>query len=185
MSDGRRGLPLLSGPPPLNNDASRAEIACRKCNKEFNIVFTRKCKCNHCGKSSNWPLDVELTIDAGYSYCSSCSDYQALMPRTSADTGYQVTQTGYEVSSVCAYCIENLNSMYPLTHHTTICIDARKETVTAAGRGQLRSLPLGRLRKYVEAYNIKVNGAIEKDDYIDHMISARVRISHCTLGHSI
>ena len=51
-----------------------------------------------------------------------------------------------------------------------------EEIVTAAGRGQLRSLPLNRLRKYVEAYNIKVNGAIEKDDYIDHVISARVRV---------
>ncbi|KIM86779.1 hypothetical protein PILCRDRAFT_816031 [Piloderma croceum F 1598] len=138
MSDGRRGLPLLSGQPPPNSDLTRAEIACRKCNKEFNILFTRKCKCNHCG----------------YSYCSSCCDYQALMPRTTGDQGYQVTQTGYDVSSVCGYCIENLN-------------------ITAAGRGQLRTFPLSRLRKYVEAYNIKVNGAIEKDDYIDHIIRAR------------
>ena len=51
-----------------------------------------------------------------------------------------------------------------------------EEIVTAAGRGQLRSLPLNRLRKYVEAFYIKVNGAIEKDDYIDHVISARVRV---------
>ena len=49
-------------------------------------------------------------------------------------------------------------------------------TVTAAGRGQLRAQPLSRLRKYVEAYNIKVNGAIEKDDYIDHIIRARVGV---------
>lgn len=50
--------------------------------------------------------------------------------------------------------------------------------VTAAGRGQLKAQPLSRLRKYVEAYNIQVNGAIEKDDYIDHIIRARVRITN-------
>jgi hypothetical protein len=60
---------------------------------------------------------------------------------------------------------------------TTVFINGWGEIVTAAGRGQLRSLPLNRLRKYVEAYNIKVNGAIEKDDYIDHVISARVRVT--------
>ena len=64
-------------------------------------------------------------------------------------------------------------------------VDAREHTVTAAGRGQLRALPLGRLRKYVEAYNIKVNGAIEKDDYIDHIISARVRYGHCDVRRFI
>jgi rRNA maturation endonuclease Nob1 len=46
MADGR-GLPLLSGPPITHVD--RAEIACRKCNKEFNVIFTRARKCNHCG----------------------------------------------------------------------------------------------------------------------------------------
>jgi hypothetical protein len=50
MSDGRRGLPLLSGPPPTSNDANGPEIACRKCNKEFNFMFNRRNKCNHCGE---------------------------------------------------------------------------------------------------------------------------------------
>jgi hypothetical protein len=111
----------------------------------------------------------------GYSYCTSCCDYQALMPRTTADQGYQLlTQTGYDVSSVCGYCIENLNSASSFKY-ITICVNWRRlGTVTAAGRGQLRTLPLSKLRKYVEAYNIKVNGAIEKDDYIDHIIRARV-----------
>jgi hypothetical protein len=35
-------------------------------------------------------------------------------------------------------------------------------------------MPLSKLRKYVEAYNIKVDRAVEKDDLIDGMIAARV-----------
>ena len=66
--------------------------------------------------------------------------------------------------------------MRSLIYGTIVPTDVREDTVTAAGRGQLRAQPLSRLRKYVEAYNIKVNGAIEKDDYIDHIISARVRV---------
>ncbi|KAF7984709.1 hypothetical protein HWV62_13016 [Athelia sp. TMB] len=93
MSDARRGLPLLSGPPPSPPEGSRAESGCRKCNKEFNILFTRRCKCSHC--------------------------------------------------------------------------------VTAAGKGQLRSQPLSKLRKYAEAYNIKVDGVVEKDDLLDRIVRAR------------
>ncbi|KAI3998372.1 hypothetical protein K525DRAFT_275257 [Schizophyllum commune Loenen D] len=84
-----RGMPLLSGPPPPPSDTGRAEIACRKCNKEFNIIFTRARRCNHCG----------------YSYCHSCSDYQALMPRETRSG----TNAGYDPAPVCAFCIEMLN----------------------------------------------------------------------------
>ena len=53
MADrGTTGMPLLSGPAPPVHDSSRADISCRKCNKEFNIVFTRARKCNHCGMPS-------------------------------------------------------------------------------------------------------------------------------------
>ena len=45
MSDGR-GMPLLSGPAP---EYTVNEASCRKCNKEFNILFARSRKCNHCG----------------------------------------------------------------------------------------------------------------------------------------
>ena len=37
----------------------------------------------------------------GYSYCQSCVDYQALMPRLGDEPGHQVM-------SVCAFCIEFL-----------------------------------------------------------------------------
>lgn len=47
-------------------------------------------------------------------------------------------------------------------------------TVTAAGRGQLKSLPLGKLKKYADAYNIQIDRAVEKDDIIDGIMGARV-----------
>ncbi|KAI0261645.1 hypothetical protein BC834DRAFT_1028181 [Gloeopeniophorella convolvens] len=125
------GMPLLSGPAPPPHDSSYADISCRKCNKEFNIIFTRARKCNHCG----------------YSYCSSCSDYQALMPREGFGAGYDPVP-------VCAFCIENL-------------------TITAGGRNYLRNLSLARLKKYVDAYSIKTEGVLEKDDLIARIIAAR------------
>ncbi|TFK49093.1 hypothetical protein OE88DRAFT_466214 [Heliocybe sulcata] len=124
------GMPLLSGPPPEMNDGDTS--ACRKCGKEFGL-FTRSRRCNHCG----------------YSYCHSCTDYQALMPRRERGA-----ISGYDANPVCSYCIELLQ-------------------ITAAGRAKLRSLPLAKLKKYINAYNLKANGAVEKDDLIDVIISAR------------
>lgn len=114
MSESARlGLPLLSGPPPLEIDSTRAEAACRKCNKEFSAIFTRRCRCNHCGVHGLpffQAIDVpDLVCSPGYSYCSSCTDYQALMPRTNNDGG-NPHQTGYESMPVCSFCIDNLHS---------------------------------------------------------------------------
>ncbi|KAH9939543.1 hypothetical protein B0H21DRAFT_825125 [Amylocystis lapponica] len=124
------GLPLLSGPPP---DYVASEASCRKCDKEFNVFFTRSRKCNHCG----------------YAYCHSCTDFQALMPRSGSETGYDPVP-------VCAFCIDNL-------------------TITAAGKGHLRQLPLARLKKYANAYSLRFGGVLEKDDLIDTLIAARER----------
>ena len=103
---GTTGMPLLSGPVPPAHDSSRADISCRKCNKEFNMVFTRARKCHHCGLSRLLHIFALVTphLLTGYSYCSSCSDYQALMPREGSGSGYDPVH-------VCAFCIENLNSM--------------------------------------------------------------------------
>ncbi|OJT13142.1 hypothetical protein TRAPUB_10297 [Trametes pubescens] len=128
MSDGR-GMPLLSGPPP---EYTANEPSCRKCNKEFNILFARSRRCNHCG----------------YSYCHSCSDYQALMPRRG-------NESGYDPVPVCGFCIELLQ-------------------ITAAGKGQLKQLPMAKLKRYAKAYNIDVGGVIEKDDFIERLIAARM-----------
>ena len=54
--------------------------------------------------------------------------------------------------------------------------DQRKHLVTAAGKGWLRSYSLAKLRKYAKDYNINVDGVIEKDDLIDRIIAARVRL---------
>lgn len=35
-------------------------------------------------------------------------------------------------------------------------------------------MPLGKLRKYVTAYNIRVGRVVEKDDLIDKIMSVRV-----------
>ena len=47
-------------------------------------------------------------------------------------------------------------------------------TVTAGGKNYLRSLPLSKLRMYANAYNIKIDHAVEKDDVIEAVMSARV-----------
>lgn len=53
--------------------------------------------------------------------------------------------------------------------------DARKRSVTAAGKGQLRGLSLAKLKKYANDYGIDVRSVVEKDDLIDRIIGARVR----------
>ncbi|KAI9569944.1 hypothetical protein HD554DRAFT_2019561 [Boletus coccyginus] len=123
------GIPLLSGRPPPHSGPSQS--ACRKCGREFSILFNRRRECTHCG----------------YDYCSSCTDYQALVPRRGP------TQ-GYSLAPVCAYCIEMLN-------------------ITALGRAQLRSLPLAKLRRYIESYNILVKNPVDKNDLVDAAIAAR------------
>ncbi|KAF9075136.1 hypothetical protein BDP27DRAFT_1315567 [Rhodocollybia butyracea] len=132
------GLPLLSGVPPPNAGGT-AEMACRKCAKEFNMLFTRSRRCNHCG----------------YAYCSSCTDYQALMPReTNSQGGNMASAPGYDPMHVCAFCIEFLQ-------------------ITASGKGVLRTLQLAKLRKYAAAYNIRIDHAVEKDDVINALLAVR------------
>ncbi|KAG6843854.1 hypothetical protein H0H87_012370 [Tephrocybe sp. NHM501043] len=69
------------------------------------------------------------------------------MPRRGAEAGY-------DPMNVCAFCIEFL-------------------TITAAGKGMLKTMPLGKLKKYLEAYNIATDRAVEKDDLIDSILRAR------------
>lgn len=48
--------------------------------------------------------------------------------------------------------------------------------VTAGGKGYLRTMPMTRLKNYIQSYNIKLGpDVLEKDDLIDAIIAARVR----------
>ena len=53
--------------------------------------------------------------------------------------------------------------------------------VTSSGKGQLKQIPMAKLKKYAKAYNIDVMGILEKDEFIDKLIAARVSAIHCIL----
>ncbi|KAH8113945.1 hypothetical protein DFH11DRAFT_1598397 [Phellopilus nigrolimitatus] len=132
MAESLGGMPLLSGPPPELEYDARAEMSCRRCDKEFIRIFTPGRRCNHCG----------------YSYCHSCTDYQALMPR-------HAPGSGYDPLPVCAFCIQYL-------------------TITAGGKSYLRSQSLAKLKNYMQAYNLRMGAEVlEKDDVINAIVAAR------------
>lgn len=56
-------------------------------------------------------------------------------------------------------------------------VDRSDSTVTASGKGQLKQLPMAKLKRYAKAYNIDVAGVLEKDEFIDRLIAARVCIT--------
>lgn len=53
---------------------------------------------------------------------------------------------------------------------------SRALPVTASGKGQLKQLPMAKLKKYAKAYNINVAGILEKDDFVDKLVATRVRL---------
>lgn len=92
------------------------------------MLFNRQKQCNHCG----------------YLYCSTCTDYSALMPR----------EHGYDTKAVCSFCIELL-------------------TITAAPKNALKSSQMAKLKKYLAAYNIRTDRVVEKDDLVNAILGAR------------
>ncbi|KAL7277344.1 hypothetical protein ACG7TL_009203 [Trametes sanguinea] len=68
------------------------------------------------------------------------------------------SESGYDPVPVCGFCIEYLQ-------------------ITASGKGQLKQLPMAKLKRYAKAYNIDVAGVLEKDEFIDRLIAARVCIT--------
>ncbi|BEI93230.1 uncharacterized protein CcaverHIS019_0508580 [Cutaneotrichosporon cavernicola] len=141
-----RGMPILSGPPPIVESPT-----CRQCARDFSL-FRRARSCGHCG----------------YEYCSSClSDGQALMPRREAPRatgpfaelreafrGSEPSTSGYDPEAVCVHCLAMLQ-------------------VTAAPLDMLRALPLKRLKEYLSAYNIPTSGIIEKEGLVEAIVGAR------------
>lgn len=157
-----RGLPLLSGSPP---EPTRSEPTCRKCNKEFNILFARSKRCNHCGESTlriihipriePLPLKAIRTAQVALDTPRSCHD------RTEVTTPSPFVPSASIISQV-GRCPPGLRA------HLTYC------TVTAGSKNYLMSLSLGKLKKYADAYNLRFDQIIEKDDLVDKLISYRV-----------
>ncbi len=58
-------------------------------------------------------------------------------------------------------------------------VERRKRAVTASGKGQLKQLPMAKLKKYAKAYNIDVAGIIEKDEFINKLVATRVSTVCC------
>lgn len=81
--------------------------------------------------------------------------------------------SGYDPVAVCAFCIDNLTG-----GSTPFGIGAHliSFTVTAGSRNYLKSLSLGKLKKYADAYNLRSDQIIEKDDLVDRLMSYRVSL---------
>ena len=82
------------------------------------------------------------------------------------------------VSRCSMVCV--LLSTTPKSYSTVPLYLLLSYPVTALGRAQLRSLPLGRLRRYIDAYNIQIKNPIDKNDLVDAAMAVRVGrgISH-------
>lgn len=81
--------------------------------------------------------------------------------------------SGYDPVSVCAFCIDNLTSgsMFSGLGANLNCCAA-----TAGSKSYLKSLSLGKLKKYADAYNLRSDQIIEKDDLVDKLMSYRVSL---------
>ena len=83
--------------------------------------------------------------------------------------------SGYDPAPVCAFCIDNLTSGLISSGFRValICCAA-----TAGSKNYLKSLSLGKLRKYADAYNLRSDQIIiEKDDLVDRLMSYRVSLA--------
>lgn len=78
-------------------------------------------------------------------------------------------QGQFSYAHIVLICLAVCDSLY---HDAT---STHTNTVTACGKSQLRSMPVGRLRNYLDAYGIKPKSAIEKENLIEAIIDARVR----------
>lgn len=81
--------------------------------------------------------------------------------------------SGYDPVSVCAFCIDNLTSG---SVSSGLGANLIRCAVTAGSKSHLKSLSLGKLKKYADAYNLRSDQIIEKDDLVDGLISYRVSL---------
>ena len=86
--------------------------------------------------------------------------------------------SGYDLKTICAFCVVYLSSTYlsPLFPRNSLLLDVLF-LVTAGEKPYLRTQSMAQLKNYMLAYNIKLKmNALEKDDLINAIISARVRL---------
>lgn len=81
--------------------------------------------------------------------------------------------SGYDPVPVCAFCIDNLTSGSISSGLRATLIHC---AATAGSRNHLKSLSLGKLKKYADAYNLRSDQIIEKDDLVDKLMSYRVSL---------
>ena len=79
--------------------------------------------------------------------------------------------SGYDPVPVCAFCIDNLTSGSTPSGLRANLISC---AATAGSKSYLKSLSLGKLKKYADAYNLRSDQIIEKDDLVDRLVSYRV-----------
>ena len=79
--------------------------------------------------------------------------------------------SGYDPVPVCAFCIENLTSG---SISSALRANLSHYAATAGSKNHLKSLPLGKLKKYADAYSLRPDHIIEKDDLVDRLMSYRV-----------
>ena len=79
--------------------------------------------------------------------------------------------SGYDPVPVCAFCIDNLTSG---STSSALRANLNHYAATAGSKNYLKSLSLGKLRKYAGAYNLRPDHIIEKDDLVDRLMSYRV-----------
>lgn len=177
MTDSSRGMPLLSGPPSIFEPMSRSDFSCRRCNKEFNIVFARDRRCNHCG-ALYWKI---CCTGHGADSMSRMTDLHpsriSLLPLLFRVPGSNAsTRHGIGLRpDVCVCILYSTFDQYVKPIHDLLPRILRPPQVTAGGKGYLRTQSLARLRNYIQAYNIKIGRDIlEKDEIIDAIVAARV-----------
>lgn len=84
--------------------------------------------------------------------------------------------SGYDLKTICAFCVAYLSSTYLslLFPRNSLLLDVFF-LVTAGQKPYLRTQSMAQLKNYMLAYNIKLKmNALEKDDLINAIISARV-----------
>jgi len=192
----------VSGPPPVIESSSMSQaqvatyrtstnedIACRQCAKPFNPLWRRSHTCGHCGyeycstclsdgqalmprratqRTANSSELGELRSAAS----SIAGDIRAAVGIDETPIEGAARGNGYDVEKVCLPCLGMLQGEFP-AFYLEYRPRSDKLSVTAAPLPILRSLPIKRLKDYLEAYDIPCVGPKEKEDFVQAVVRAR------------